>query len=99
MGEAVKLIVSVICASLASSGLWACIAKRIDKKDAKTKMIVGLGHDRIMCLGMEYIARGYITRDEYENLYKYLYVPYDALGGNGSAKRVMREVEKLPIRN
>ena len=48
MGEVFKLIVSVVCASLASSGLWAYIAKRNDKKDAKTKMLVGLGHDRIV---------------------------------------------------
>ena len=39
----------------------------------------------------------YITQDEYENLYEYLYSPYIKMGGNGSAKRVMQEVEKLPI--
>ena len=57
-------------------------------------MLIGLGHDRIMFLGMTYIDRGYITKDEYENLYK----PYEKLGGNGSAKRIMAEVDKLPIR-
>lgn len=98
MLEALKLIATVVCATLASSGLWAYIAKRSDKKDVKTRMLVGLGHDRIMSLGMGYINRGYITRDEYENLYEYLYAPYLALGGNGSAKRIMQEVEKLPIK-
>lgn len=82
---------------LASSGLWAFIMKRIDRKDDKTKMLVGLGHDRIIYLGMNYIERGYITQDEYENLYEYLYKPYEALGGNSSASRVMKEVNKLPI--
>ena len=96
MGEVFKLIVSVVCASLA---LWAYIAKRNDKKDAKTKMLVGLGHDRIVYLGVKYITRGYITRDEYENLHDYLYTPYKALGGNGSAEHIMDEVEDLPIRN
>ena len=61
-------------------------------------MLKGLGHDRIMFLGMSYIDRGYITQDEYENLYQYLYRPYEKLGGNGSAKRVMQEVDKLPIK-
>jgi hypothetical protein len=60
-------------------------------------MLVGLAHDRIMCLGMKYIDRGWITQDEYENLYEYLYKPYEKMGGNGSAKRVMMEVNKLPI--
>ena len=41
--------------------------------------------------------RGYITKDEYENLHDYLFVPYEKLLGNGSAKKIMCEVEKLPI--
>lgn len=53
--------------------------------------------DRIMYLGMSYIERGYITQDEYENLKVYLFEPYEKLGGNGSAKRIMQEVDKLPI--
>lgn len=61
------------------------------------RMLVGLAHDRILFLGMQYIDRGYITSDEYENLYEYLYQPYEKMGGNGSAKRIMQEVNKLPI--
>ena len=95
----IELAVSVICAVLASSGMWTFLQRRADKKDARTQMIVGLGHDRIMYLGMRYIDQGYITRDEYENLYEYLYKPYEKLGGNGSAKRIMEEVNKLPIRS
>nr|DAO15479.1 MAG TPA: holin protein [Caudoviricetes sp.] len=61
--------------------------------------LVGIGHDRILFLGNEYIKRGYITHDEYENLYDYLYIPYKKLGGNGTAEKVMREVDKLPLRD
>lgn len=61
-------------------------------------MLIGLGHDRIVYLGGIYIQRGHITKDEYENLNDYLYEPYKALGGNGTAKKVMDEVNKLPIR-
>nr|DAI45358.1 MAG TPA: holin protein [Caudoviricetes sp.] len=91
------MTVTVICAVIASSGFWAYISKRGEKKDVKTQMLIGLAHDRILFLGMCYIERGYITRDEYENLYEYLYRPYEKMGGNGSAKRVMQEVNKLPI--
>lgn len=84
---------------LASTGLWTLIQKRMDKKDNKSKMLVGLGHDRIVELGMKYIRRGYITKDEYENLYDYLYKPYHEMGGNGSAERIMKEVDRLPIRD
>lgn len=92
-----QIVLTVVSSVLASSGLWAYITKRLEKKDVKTEMLVGLGHDRIMSLGMSYIERGYITSDEYENLYEYLYKPYEKMGGNGSAKRVMNEVNKLPI--
>lgn len=44
-----------------------------------------------------YIERGWITQDEYENLNDYLYKPYEKMGGNGSAQKIMLEVNKLPI--
>lgn len=92
-----QILLTVFSSVLASSGLWAYITKRLDKKDVKSEMLLGLGHDRIMYLGMSYIERGYVTSDEYENLYEYLYKPYEKMGGNGSAERVMNEVNKLPI--
>ena len=93
----IQTVVTVLCSVIASAGFWSYMQKRAEKKDAKTNMLVGLGHDRIVYLGMKYIERGNITKDEYENLYEYLYKPYSALGGNGSAKKVMEEVNKLPI--
>ena len=94
-----QVLVSVLLALLSSTGLWSYISSRRERHDAKTKMLVGLAHDRIISLGVSYINRGYVTADEYENLYEYLYVPYAALGGNGSAKRIMEEVKKLPLHN
>ena len=94
----IEIIVTVICSVLASSGLWTYILQRREKTDLKTQMLIGLGHDRIMYLGMSYIQRGWITKDEYENLNDYLYKPYELMGGNGSAKRVMEEVRKLELR-
>ena len=84
MDNWMQILLTVFSSVLASSGLWAYIAKRAEKKDVKTEMLIGLGHDRIIS-------------DEYENLYEYLYKPYEKMGGNGSAKRIMNEVNKLPI--
>lgn len=91
-------LMTILVSVLASSGLWSFLGKIHDKKDAKTQLLVGIAHDRIIALGQEYISRGYITKDEYENLYDYLYVPYKECGGNGTAARVMRQVEQLPLR-
>lgn len=94
-----QIITTILCSVIASSGFWAYMQKKSESKDVKTEMLIGLGHDRIVDLGMKYIERGYIFQDEYENLYEYLHKPYKKMGGNGSADRVMKEVDKLPIRN
>lgn len=94
----VELLVTIAVSILGSSGLWAFITKKLESKDVKTKLLLGLAHDRIMQSGTYYIERGYITNDEYENLYDYLYTPYKEMGGNGSAKRLMEQVERLPVR-
>ena len=72
--------------------------KNKNKRTAESDMLMGLGHDRIVFLGQQYIKRGYITKDEYENLHDYLYKPYSELGGNGTAAKVMKEVEGLSLR-
>ena len=104
MEPLIQTAVTILCAVLASSGFWAFMQKKAERKAAENKqtnaeiqMLIGLAHDRIVYLGMKYVERDYITQDEYENLYEYLYKPYEKLGGNGSAKRIMTEVNKLPI--
>lgn len=99
MGIWIQMVLTIIGSVVASSGFWAYIQKKLEKKDIKTMMLIGLAHDRIIYLGMSYIERGWITHDEFENLHDYLYKPYEQMGGNGAAKRIMDEVKKLPIRN
>lgn len=91
------MVVTIVTSVLASSGFWAFLQKHFDKNDATKRLLIGIGHDRIMYLGMQYIERGSITADEYENLHDYLYLPYKENGGNGSAERIMEEVKRLPI--
>lgn len=93
-----QIIVAVVSAVLASSGLWAFIMKRTDHKSAEAKLLLGLACDRIVHLGSVYIKRGWITKDEYEMLHDYLWIPYRDCGGNGTAARVMATVDKLEIR-
>lgn len=96
------IMLTFMCSLITSSGFWALIStfvvKQNEKRDAQGEMLIGLGHDRIVGLGVSYLNRGWITEDEYENLYEYLYLPYKKLGGNGSAERIMEQVKKLPIR-
>jgi len=87
------MIVTILCSVIASSGFWAFIQRFMDKNDASKQLLIGLAHDRIMWLGTQYIERGWMTTDEYENFRVYLYEPYEASGGNGSAKRIMQEID------
>lgn len=96
-----QLVTTIVCSVLASSGLWAYLTKRMDRKDAKTDLLLGIAREKILSLGMSYIERGYITQDEYENLRTYLYEPYRRVmkdGDTSATDRMIKEVDKLPIK-
>lgn len=99
MNPLLQMLTTILVAVISSTGIWQLLSKLSDKKDIKGQLLLGLAHDRIITLGAEYINRGYITVDEYENLHKYLYIPHEKMGGDGAAKRIMEEVNKLPIKD
>lgn len=94
----VDVLVTVFVTVFASNGFWALLQKKFDQNSTEKALLVGLAHDRIIYVGEEFIARGWITYDEYEDFMKYLYEPYAAYGGNGAAERISDEVKKLPLR-
>lgn len=89
-----QTVLTIFGSVLASSGFWAYMQRRADSTDARTELLLGLAHDRIMSLGSTYLERGtWITHDEYENLVDYLYKPYTKARGNGAAKRMVTEID------
>jgi hypothetical protein len=93
-----RAILIIACSVFGSGGLWAYLQSRSTRGNATTRLLMGVAYDKITSLGLTYITRGSITMDEFEDFRKYFYDPYEALGGNGVAKRIMRQVETLPIR-
>lgn len=100
----VEIIFNLLIALISASGFWQLWLARSYKKktndefEFKNKtLLVGLAHDRIIHLGRKFIKRGYITVAEYENLHDYLYKPYFEAGGNGTAKKIIEEVNKLKM--
>lgn len=71
--------------------------ERASEADIKAGLRILLS-DRIKHLGKVYIARGYITIEEYEDLQRMNNVYKNNLAGNGFIKHIMQEVEKLPIK-
>lgn len=94
----VDIIVTIIVSVFASSGFWAYLMNRQKASTAERRMILGIGYRSICSLCETYLKRGYITREEYSDLKKYLYEPYKEMGGNGTCERLIQEVDKLPIR-
>jgi hypothetical protein len=93
----IRAILIVLGSVMGSGGLWAYLQSRDTKHSATTRLLMGLAYETITTLGVAYIERGWVTKDEYEELEKYFYKPYKALGGNGVAERVMNEVSRLPF--
>jgi hypothetical protein len=98
LSEALQaLVVSVSTFLAAGGGFWVYWRKRTQEKDSSYKLLLGLTHYKIVELGMYYIDKGFVTKDEYDDLVRYFWDPYLDLGGNGSAERIMRLVQRLPL--
>ena len=75
-----------------------CVRKLRKKKteyDVLREGILALLHDRLYQACSFFIARGWASIDDRDNL-EYLYRPYKALGGNGTGETLYHTVEKLP---
>ena len=91
-------MIAVVTGILGSSGIWALVLDRQNKRHANSQLLLGLAHAQLLELCEKYIGRGWITADEYENLHDYLYLPYKQAGGNGTITRMMNEIDRLPVR-
>jgi hypothetical protein len=97
MEQIQNLVIPLIIGILASSGFWAFMEKRTQKKTLQAELLMAIARDRIVRLCTGYLNRGWISQEEYEDV-SILYQSYSAMGGNGSAKRIMLQVDKLPTR-
>jgi len=90
-------VIVSIASILASSGFWAFVQSKDNSKSATQRLLMGLAYDKVTALGMYYLRRGWITRDEFDEYQKYFVEPYIALGGNGVAERIYKDVARLPF--
>jgi hypothetical protein len=96
--ELAKLVVALLIGVLGSAGFWSYIQHKDKSRSATNRALMGLVYDKLMFLGLRYLERGWITKDEYEDYRKYFFEPYKDLGGNGTAERIMDEISRLPIK-
>lgn len=93
-----SIVITLITAVLASSGLWTFLQSRSTSQNAMRKLILSLAYDKLATVGMHHIERGWITKDEYEEFVRELYLPYRDCGGNGVGEQIMSRVAALPFR-
>ena len=106
MGEALILILSSSAVSALITGGFGLVNRRLDKKEKKSKtetaLMVGMQEllcDKIKERGAQYIKRGGIELEEYQDLQRMNEVYHDQLGGNGFVAKIMQEVNNLPIKD
>lgn len=92
----IEVLFGLIIAFLSS--LWRSLKKYQREQNAIKEGMKGILHDRIVQKCTFLLERGYYTPDDLEDL-EYLNIPYMALGGNGSAKRMLNKVYELPMRS
>ncbi len=101
MQNLITAIVTTLCGS-GGTGLIVYFINRHDQKkgsqNKQSKMLLGLGHERIMELSEKYEARGYITVEEFDDFNTYLYEPYRNIGGNGTGEEIFNRIKALPRR-
>lgn len=95
----VRVVMIIFGSTMGSTGMWSFLRSRDTKRAATTRLMMGMARETITSHGLAYIERGYITKEEFDELDKYFYRPYMALGGNGTAERIMGEVGRLPFRS
>lgn len=94
----VIIALSIFGSVTASSGFWILVNRFADRKSATTKLVLGLTRDKLIHLGMGYVDRGFITKEEYEAYMTFFWEPYSTFGPDELSKKVVEAVKGLPIR-
>lgn len=96
-------ILIALISAFSSSGVMSLVIfllqrrdRKKEKESAQSKMIIALGHDKLVYLTDKYVRRGAITLKERRNL-EYLSGPYFEGGGNGDAQIGCEACSKLPV--
>lgn len=100
MEHGYEIIIAIIGSNALSALIGAIVTfcgQRRQKKDSTTAGLRILLYDRIKHLAKSYIARGWITTEELEDLMQ-MHKVYHDLGGNGYLDKLMEQVHRLPVR-
>ena len=102
-----QIILTAVISAISSSGVMSIVLYLIQRRDRKrekeeqnksvqTRMLLSLGHDKIVYLTDKFVRRGAITLKEKRNL-EFLAQPYFEAGGNGDGKIGYEACQRLSV--
>lgn len=95
------ILLTIVITVIASSGFWTFVNNRLTerkrKDSAEIKGIKALLYTQINHECHKVLSQGYVTQEQYDDIL-FLFTPYEGLNGNGRAKKLWDEVQKLPLR-
>lgn len=91
-----ELVNPLITTVLSGPGIWAWAKTRTVHNNSEDRLLLQVAKNQLVSQGREYLNRGYITMDEYEE-YESEFKVYESLGGNGLARRIFKQVDDLPM--
>lgn len=92
-----QIIIALVASVFGSTGFWSWLSSRSKKRSDESRLLMGLAYSEIIRRSEEYIRRGWIGTDEFNELDRYLFQPYASMGGNGTAEKLMNAVKALPV--
>ena len=79
-----------------SVGFWTFVQHQLDKRSASRQAMLGLMYLGVKMSCSSLLKRGWASTEEIEDIEKYMYEPYKAMGGNGTAEMLVDKVKNLP---
>lgn len=83
--------------SLVVRSIWARIQRETEEQKVMKDAALAMMHDRIYSLARYYIAQGYATIQDLDNM-EHIYTAYHNLGGNGTGTELFNRCKALPIK-
>lgn len=88
--------ITILVSIFGSMGFWSFMSDRRSKKSIERAAIQCVLFMAIKMSCKTCLRRGWVTTEEIEDIEKYMFEPYEKMGGNGTAKLLMDKIKALP---
>ena len=87
---------TILVGIFGSMGFWSYMSEKRSKKSIERAAIQCVLFMAIKMSCKTCLRRGWVNTEEIEDIEKYMFEPYEKMGGNGTAKLLMEKIKSLP---